>query len=131
MSSHIRKISKDEIVLIHDRIIEATGGSPGIREINLLESITNKPFGHYFGKELYPGVFLKAAVIFESLVKYHVFVDGNKRSAIAIMEYFLYKCGYKLDASKDQKEQFTLNTAQTSKPDLAEIANWIKQHTKK
>lgn len=123
------KISVEEIVLIHDRIIEATGGGKGIREPGLLESISAKAFGSFGGEELYQDVFLKAAVIFESLVNYHVFIDGNKRCEIAVMEYFLYKNGYFLQASKEEKEEFTLNTA-TSNPALADIAIWIKKHSK-
>lgn len=124
------KLSAEEIILIHDRIIEATGGGTGIREPGLLESIAAKPFGNFGGNELYPGKFLKAAVIFESLVNYHVFVDGNKRCGIAVLEYFLAKHGYKLAASKSAKEKLTLETA-TKNPDLADIAVWIKKHSKK
>jgi len=131
MSQISKKITTEEIILIHNLIVAAIGGSLGVREPNLLESISQKPFGHYFDKELYPGVFLKAAVIFESLANYHVFVDGNKRTAIATLEYFLNKHGYILQADKEHKEQFILNTAQAKNPELAEIATWIKQHADK
>ncbi len=125
-----QKFNVDEIILIHDRIIDATGGSKGVREKNLLESVCNTPFGNYFGKELYPDIYLKAAVIVNSLVNNHVFIDGNKRTGLAIMEYFLYKNGYTVTNSKEQKEIFVLSFA-TSNPDLADIAVWIKKHSKK
>lgn len=124
------KLSVDEIILIHDQIIEATGGGKGIREPGLLESISVKAFGSFGGEELYEGVFLKAAVIFDSLVNYHVFVDGNKRCGIAVLEYFLHKNGYVLRASKAEKEKFTLNTA-IKNPDLADISIWTKKHSMK
>jgi death-on-curing protein len=124
------KININEIILIHDRIVEATGGSKGIRESNLLDSVCNTPFANYFGKELYPDIFLKAAVIINSLVNYHVFVDGNKRTGIAVMEYFLAKNGYNFTNSKNIKEDFVLHIA-TTNPDLADIAIWIKKHSTK
>lgn len=126
----VKTISVDEIILLHDRIVEATGGSKGVREPNLLESVCNTPFGNYFGQELYPDIYLKAAVIINSLVNYHVFVDGNKRTGIAIMEFFLSKNGYEFTTSKSVKEKFVLHIA-TANPDLADIAAWVKKHSKK
>ena len=126
----ITKINVDEIILIHDRIIDATGGSKGVRESNLLESVCNTPFGNYFGQELYPDIFLKAAVIINSLVNYHVFIDGNKRTGLAVMEFFLSKNDYRFTSSRVVKEKFVLHIA-TTNPDLADIATWIKKHSKK
>ncbi len=119
-----------EIVLLHDRVVNETGGSLGIREPGLLSAIAEKPQASFGGKELYPTVFDKSAAIFEALCNYHVFIDGNKRTAITILEYFLYRNGLVLDADKDQKEKFTLNTA-ANNPDLADVARWIKKHSKK
>lgn len=124
------KISVNEITLIHDQIVQATGGSLGIREPGLLKSISVKPFGSFGGQELYPDVFSKTAIIFDSLVNYHVFVDGNKRCGIAMLEYFLHKNGYVLKASKDEKEEFTLHVA-TTNPNLADISAWIKKHSQR
>lgn len=124
------KINVDEIILIHNHIIVATGGSLGIREPNLLESICNTPFGNYFGKELYPDIYLKAAVIINSLVNYHVFIDGNKRTGLAVMEYFLHKNSYTFTRSQKLKEEFVLHIA-TTNPDLADIASWIKKNGRK
>lgn len=126
----VQKIQVDEIILIHDRIIKATGGSLGLRESNLLVSVCNTPFGSFSGKELYPDIFLKAAVILNSLVNYHVFIDGNKRTGIAVMEYFMYKNCYTFTNSRLIKEEFVLHVA-TTNPDLADIASWIKKHSKK
>ena len=127
---NIQKIHVDEILLIHDRIISATSGSQGIRESSLLDSICNTPFGSFSGKELYPDIFLKAAVIFNSLVNYHVFIDGNKRTGIATMEYFMTKNNYSFTNSKLIKEEFVLHIA-IDNPDLADIASWIKKHSRK
>lgn len=123
-------IEIDEIVFIHDRIIDEVGGSRGLREPGLLAAISEKPQASFGGKELYPSMFNKAAATFEALCNYHVFVDGNKRTAITVLEYFLHKNGYSLHASKADKEEFTLKTA-AEKPDLADIAIWIKKHSRK
>lgn len=123
-------VDLDEIVHIHDRLINEIGGSTGIREPGLLLAIVEKPRASFGGTELYPTMFDKASAVFEALVNYHVFIDGNKRTAITVLEYFLHKNGYILTASANQKENFTLKTA-TNNPDLSDVANWIKKHSKK
>ena len=125
----MRFVSISEIVRIHDRIVSEIGGSLGVREPGLLAAVAEKPQASFGGTELYPTLFDKAAALYEALVNYHVFVDGNKRTAIATLEYFLYQNGFGLRAGKMEKERFTLHTA-TDNPELADIAKWIKQHTK-
>lgn len=120
----------DEIVVIHDRIVSNIGGSLGIREPGLLAAIVEKPQAAFGGSELYPTIYDKAAALFEALCNYHAFVDGNKRTAVTVLEYFLYKNDVALLADKNQKESFILKTA-VNNPDLAELAAWIKQHSKK
>lgn len=123
-------VSIDEIIEIHDRIIGDTGGSLGIREPGLLAAISEKPLASFGGKDLYPTIYDKASAIFEAVCNYYVFIDGNKRTAIAVLEYFLFKNELGLIADKKQKEAFVLNTA-IKKPALPIIAAWIKSHTKK
>ncbi|MCA1806779.1 MAG: type II toxin-antitoxin system death-on-curing family toxin [Actinobacteria bacterium] len=123
-------VTIEEILIIHDTIVQETGGSMGIREPGLLVAITEKPRANFEGKELYPTIYDKVATTFEALCNYHVFVDGNKRSAIATLEYFLFKNGFSLKATAAEKEDFVLSTAK-SHPDLADMATWIKKHSKK
>jgi len=126
----MKLLTIQEIVTIHDSIIQETGGSLGVREPGLLAAISEKPRASFGGKDLYPTVFDKAAAIFEAICNYHVFIDGNKRTGIASLEYVLFKNGLKLSASAKEKENFTLHTA-TTNPDLGEVAAWIKRHAKK
>lgn len=117
-----------DIVTIHDRIVNEIGGSLGIREPGLLAAIAEKPKASFGGSELYPTLYDKAAALFEALVNYHAFVDGNKRTAIAVLEYYLYLNDLKLNASDQVKEAFVLNTAVTN-PELDTVAAWIEQYT--
>jgi len=117
-----------EISSIHDQIVEATGGSLGIREPELLESIAQKPRATFGGKDLYQGIFAKTAALYEGLCNYHVFLDGNKRTAAISMYRFLTINGYNLTASNQELEDYTLSLA-TGHPDLAEVAEWVQQHS--
>jgi death-on-curing protein len=119
-----------EITTIHDQIIDATGGSLGIRESELLESIATKPQASFAGHELYPSLFAKAAALYEALCNYHVFIDGNKRTSAIAMYRFLAINGYELVATNQELEIYTLSIA-NSHPDLANVAMWVEKHAKK
>ena len=119
-----------EITAIHDQIIEATGGSLGVRESELLESIAMKPQASFAGHELYPSLFAKAAALYEALCNYHVFIDCNKRTSAIAMYRFSVINGYELVATNQELETYTLSIA-NSHPDLANVAIWLEKHAKK
>ena len=81
-------------------------------------------------RDLYKSISDKAAGYFESCAYHHVFMDGNKRTSVAIATRFLFLNGWELFASNEEVERFTLE-AVTRKFDLKIIARWLKQHSKK
>lgn len=125
----MKYISADDIVLIHDEIISQIGGSLGIREPGLLVSIAEKPRTSFENKELYEDLLTKTASLYEALVNYHVFIDGNKRTAAIAMYRFLVINEHELTANNKDLEGYTLYIA-TDNPDLTEIASWIKSNSK-
>lgn len=125
-----RYLSAEAMLVLHSEIIDATGGSHGIRDIGLLAAIADKPKATFGGSDLYPDVFIKAAVYLESTVNYHVFIDGNKRTGIIACARFLYQNGYNLSATNKEMEKFVLSVA-AEKLTVPTIATWIKKHTRK
>lgn len=119
----------DEVVAIHFRVTEKTGGSQGVRDWDLLSSALGRPQATFGGEDLYPDIFSKAAALIQSLSSNHPFVDGNKRTALTTLEYFLHLNGHNLKATQREKVDFTL-WAENEKPTLEQIADWIKKHTK-
>lgn len=126
----MKYLSPKEIEAINKVVIELSGGSFGVREPGMLESISIKPQSTLYETELYPDIYLKSAVTYEAIVNYHVFVDGNKRTAWACLARFLYLNGYKITATDKEMEDYTVYIA-TDNPELAEIAQWIKKKVKK
>lgn len=126
----MRLLSAQEIVYIHDRLIQASGGSLGLRESGLLVAIAEKAEASFGGVALYATIFDKSAAVFEAVCNYHVFVDGNKRTALVCLEYILSVNGFKLIASANEREDFVLMTA-TTHPDLEDVAIWIENHSRK
>jgi death-on-curing protein len=127
----LKYISAEELVVINRVVVNESGGSIGLRDPGLLESVAFKPQTSFGDQELYVDIYLKAAVLFEAIVNYHVFVDGNKRTAYASLARFLQINGFELIASSDNEiVEYTVEVA-TQNPEIIEVAAWIKEHYKK
>ena len=126
----MKHLSPQEILVIHARIIDATGGAHGIRDVGLLISATERPKAVFSGKELYPSVFDKAAACFDSLARHHVFVDGNKRTAFAASARFLFLNGYETTVSNKEVEKFVLRAVE-QRLEATVIADWLRKHSQK
>lgn len=68
-----------------------------------------------------------AATLIHDLVVYHYFSDGNKRIGFIMLLIFLEKNGYSINATEDEKVEFTLAIAQDL-PTFEEIQKWITDH---
>ena len=69
--------------------LEAHGGTPGSRDVALLQSAVAAPQATYGGKSLLSdGIEIAAAYLYY-LCCNHPFVDGNKRTALAACLVFL------------------------------------------
>lgn len=123
-------LSLEQVLFIHQQMLEKYGGSEGVRDQNLLEFSIVKPRISAFGEEVYPTLFLKLAALLHAIIRNHAFVDGNKRTAFGAMHLMLLKNGYDLTSSTDQEVQMCLDAA-TGKLTVEEIANWIENHAKK
>ena len=90
-------IELNRVLAIHDEQIAEHGGPSGVGDIGLLESALARPqhLAHY-GK---PDIADLAACYAAGIAKNHAFNDGNKRTAAVVMELFLAKNGYSLNAS--------------------------------
>lgn len=123
-------LTADELAVINEVVVSKSGGSIGLRDFGLLQSVSVKPQTSFGGQDIYPDLHLKAAVLYEAIVNYHVFVDGNKRTAFAALARFLYINGYNLSVTTIEIVDYTVGVA-VNNPDLADIAVWIKAHSKK
>ncbi|KXB09096.1 death-on-curing protein [candidate division MSBL1 archaeon SCGC-AAA385M11] len=123
----MRYLSLPEILELHDRIIETTGGARGIRDIRALESAINQPRLTFDRTDLYPTIIAKAAALCFFLVMNHPFVDGNKRIGHAAMETFLILNGFEIEASIDEQEKIFLDLA-SGKLNREEFTSWLNKH---
>lgn len=54
------RLSKSQVLLIHDQLISETGGLSGLRDEGMLDSALNAPFQTFGGEDVYPSLQQKA-----------------------------------------------------------------------
>jgi death-on-curing protein len=123
----MRYLTLNELLQLHYRLIEQSGGSAGIHSIEALESALAQPRMTFGAKDLYPTIVEKAAALGFSLIRNHPFVDGNKRTGHAAMEIFLLLNGFEIDASVDEQEQMILQLA-AGEVERKAFTEWLRAH---
>lgn len=121
------KLSKEQILMLHSQLIEATGGSDGIRDEGMLESAISNPFQSFGGDELYPSIQSKAAQLCYGLVKNHPMIDGNKRIGTHAMFVFLTLNGYELQYTQSELSDTILSVA-AGNLGANDLLKWIIEH---
>ncbi len=121
----MRYLTAEQVLFIHSRLIDETGGSHCIRDIGLLQSAVGRAKATYAGKALYPDTLHKVAALMESLIKNHPFIDGNKRTAITSAGILLQMNGFIIETSQKNLERFTLSMAH-EKVSVRDAAEWFK-----
>lgn len=121
------RFSKEKVLLLHQLIAEATGGSVGVRDEGLLESALETAFSGFGGKEFYPTKEEKGARLGYNLISNHAFVDGNKRIGMYIMLTFLEVNGIRMDCTNDEVYQTGMCVADGTMGYEA-LLMWVKNH---
>lgn len=123
----MKRFSRGQILLLHEKIIAFSGGSTGVRDENLLLSAINSPYQTFGGEDLYPSLIEKAVRLGYNLIANHPFIDGNKRIGVHAFFVYLDIHGVKLEYNdKDLiKLIFKIASGLTSYEELLE---WVKRH---
>ncbi|TET98898.1 MAG: type II toxin-antitoxin system death-on-curing family toxin [Anaerolineales bacterium] len=124
----MKYLSPHQVLFLHARLIEETGGSHGVRDMGLLLAALGRPKATFEGKDLHPTIYQKAAALSDSMINNHPFVDGNKRTGIGAAVLFLSLNGYVLTASNQELLDLTMEIAQ-KKTAIETIANWFERHS--
>ena len=120
-------LTVDEIIMLHDKLLAATGGLPGLRDRGLLESAVFSINAGFEDVERYPTIEEKAARLAYSLISNHAFADGNKRVGVLAMLMTLKLNGISIRYT--QRELIDLGLAAASgKAGYEEILGWILRH---
>ena len=117
----------EEVLLLHEKLLAATGGSPGLRDRGLLESAVWSVDAAFGEVEQYPSVEEKAARLAFALVTNHAFVDGNKRVGMLAMLVTLELNGITLRYAQEELVALGLDAA-AGHAGYEEILAWVRGH---
>lgn len=121
------RLTTKQVISLHSALIEATGGTDGVRDIGLLESALEAPFQTFDGKALYPALIQKAARLGHSLISNHPFVDGNKRIGIHTMLVFLAANGVEIECTQKELTDVGLSLADGTM-NAEKLLIWLSTH---
>lgn len=118
-------VEAETVRALHDQLLAAFGGLPGVRDEGLLVSALARPRtkAHYGS----PNVFDLAAAYAFGLIKNHPFTDGNKRIGFAVAVVFLELNGQVVEAPEADAVVETLGLAAGDRTE-AKYAEWLRRH---
>ena len=121
------RFSREKVLLLHQILAEATGGSAGVRDEGLLDSALESAFAGFGDKEFYPTKEEKGARLGYALISNHAFVDGNKRIGIYVMLSFLEMNGIRIRCTDEELVHIGLSVADGTMG-YPELLKWVVSH---
>lgn len=122
-------ITADDVILVHSRIIRATGGMDGLRDRAALEAAIAAPLQSFGGEELFKDDIEKIARVGYGLAANHAFVDGNKRIGAMMVQLLLKWNGYNLVLASGELADMFIAIAD-GKSNEKDLLLWIRNHLK-
>lgn len=123
----MKKLTKEQILMLHKELIRETGGSDGLRDEGLLDSALSAPFQGFGETDNFPSIQQKGARLGYGLICNHAFVDGNKRIGAHAMLLFLALNGIELEYTQEELSDMVLNVA-SGKLRFEDMVKWIIKH---
>lgn len=120
-------ITTEDVLLIHRRILETTGGMHGLRDRAGLEAALAAPLQSFEGRELFSSELKKIARLGYGLAANHAFVDGNKRIGAMLVQLLLKWNGYRLALQEGELADMFLAIAAGNAGEQ-DLLVWIRAH---
>lgn len=120
-------LTKEQILALHQALIDEFGGTQELRDEGLLDSAINMPYQTFGGADLYPSIVEKAGRLGYGLIKNHHFVDGNKRIGTHAMLVFLETNNVSVEYEDEELIETILGVA-AGDVSAEELIAWIFEH---
>jgi death-on-curing protein len=121
MENKFEYLTMLEVLSIHKILIQKYGGMDGIRDMGALEAALFRPQTGY-----YKDIIEEAAALWESLSQNHPFLDGNKRTALAVTYTFLTVNGHKPKINVEEAIKYINDLYNTNQFEFKNIEKWLR-----
>ena len=120
-------ITADDVIQIHSRVIQRSGGMDGLRDRASLEAAISAPMQSLGGQDLYPTTVEKIARLGYGLASNHAFVDGNKRIGAMMTQLLLKWNGFQMSLRSGELADMFIAIADGSAGE-SDLLAWIQRH---
>ena len=120
-------ITADDVIQIHSRVIQRSGGMDGLRDRASLEAAVSAPMQSFGGQDLYPTTVEKIARLGYGLASNHAFVDGNKRIGAMMTQLLLKWNGFQMSLCSGELADMFIAIADGSAEE-SDLLVWIQGH---
>lgn len=124
-AKHIIKLNAMQIEIF------SSGEMVGVKDNGALEASVSQPQQEIFGKELYPTIAEKGAILVINLVKKHPFHNANKRTAFMALDIFMELNGSPIHFDTDEVVDSVVKIATYDARDFEGLKNWVTQEIQK
>ena len=111
---------------MHERQLAEHGGSPGIRDENLLDSALARPQQLSAYGDPPPDLADLAASLAFGLARNHPFLDGNKRTAWLLVEILVERSGYEFTIPADEPVDDLVVAVATGDITFDQLVEWFR-----
>ena len=127
MSEEVEYPSMDELEMLYNGVVKASGGEHGYLSKGNLEYLldTVKDVGERYPKR--QAIVKKAAFLLYNVITIHPLVNGNKRTAFELVRLFLRGNGFSLSAEVKESYRFLLEIA-SGKLSETDVESWVASH---
>jgi death-on-curing protein len=112
-----------EVMAMHEVLVNTFGGSHGVRDFGALESALMRPQLGY-----YEEVLDQAAALMESLANNHPFIDGNKRVAVFVTDTFLRMNGKYIECENQAAYRHFIQLFERGEFRFEQLRTWLEGH---
>jgi death-on-curing protein len=134
-----RYLTKQDIADIHANLsaqVERDGDEPlpefRYSKHHEIDALIAAPQQRFFGRDAYPTLAEKAAIVFYNANRLHTFPNGNKRMSTVCLLTFLLINGATLDVSPEELTATALWVATVKALEfpaiMSELVSWIEKH---
>lgn len=120
-------ITADDVIQIHSRVIQRSGGMDGLRDRASLEAAVSAPMQSFGGQDLYPTTVEKIARLGYGLASNHAFVDGNKRIGAMMTQLLLKWNSFQMSLRSGELADMFIAIADGSAKE-SDLLAWIQEH---
>ncbi|WGM90407.1 MAG: type II toxin-antitoxin system death-on-curing family toxin [Candidatus Bathyarchaeum tardum] len=121
---------KNGILIIHNYVVKNLVAVDGVNYVGMIQGSIDRAYTTVNGKEVFPHIMDKAGSILYSMVRFHPFADGCKRTGLLTAYLFLFYNGYYLQIPQDSAK-FLEGIAASEDPDEEnelKVILWIRKH---